>query len=200
MAGQSQPSDSIAQPHRGAAVETGFLRAASDRVVWLEKRIAGAFVAAIFCLLIANVVTRMLSIPVIWIDELAVHFMIVGAFFGASIAIREREHIAVTLLRDALRGPGRTVLVVGVDLMVILFIGALAVILWRWFDPLGILAAESRAAYAAATFNFLYDEPTTTIGIRKVWFWLVLPVFCSTALLHASANLTGTLCAVREDA
>lgn len=199
--GQSGPDFPAAAPAVAMAREpvavTGPLQNLSDRIVVVEKALAGTAVAVVFALLITNVVTRALGAPFIWIDELAVYVMIAGAFIGASIAIRAREHIAVTLLGDVLGERPRALLGVAVDLAVILFFAILAVLQWHWWDPAGVLRAESLTAYSAATFNFLYDEPTTTIGIRKAWFWSVLPVFCLTALVHALANMTAGVARLR---
>lgn len=195
--GQSGPGEPAVTMGVSPVPVIGPLQRFSDLTVAVEKVLAGSAVAAIFLLLITNVITRALGTPLIWIDELAVYVMIAGAFVGASIAIRAREHIAVTLLGDVLGDRPRALLGIAVDLAVILFFVILAVLQWLWWDPVGVLGAESLGAYSDATFNFLYDEPTTTIGIRKAWFWSVLPLFCLTALVHALANMTASIARLR---
>ena len=69
----------------------------------------------------------------------------------------------------------------------------LSVQIWRWFDPVGVLQAASIEDFTASTFNFIYQEPTVTLGMHKVWFWLVMPVFCVTATIHVLASLAGRL-------
>jgi hypothetical protein len=44
-------------------------------------------------------------------------------------------------------------------------------------------------AFQAATFNFIYAEPTTTLGIAKSWVWLVMWAFSLGMVLHGLANL-----------
>jgi TRAP-type C4-dicarboxylate transport system permease small subunit len=166
----------------------GRLMRASDAIAWVEARFAGAIVAAILALLLANVVSRGFGRPLIWTDELAVYLMVLGAFAGASLGIANRQHIAVTLVSDSLGPRLRAGLARVVDTLLLVLFAFFAWMLWNWFDPLGVLAAESLQAYSRASFNFLYQEPTTTLGLRKVWFWLILPVFCVTGLVHVLAR------------
>jgi len=177
---------------------TGWLTRLSDGVATLDSWLAGALVGAIFCLLIANAFTRAFGTPVIWIDELAIYAMIWAAFMGSSAALPRREHIAVTLLPDALPPKRRAALQVVVDALVLVFVAALGFIVWRWFDPLTVMAAESLRAFSSTTFNFIYTEPTTTIGMRKVWFWLVMPYAALTLFIHAARNLSNSVTSLQE--
>ena len=43
--------------------------------------------------------------------------------------------------------------------------------------------------FQGATFNFIYAEPTNTLGIKKVWVWLAMVLFTFGAVLHSAANL-----------
>lgn len=149
----------------------------------------GALMVAIFALLMVNVVSRGIGAPVIWVDEAAVYLMIWVALLGASLALARREHLAVTLLPDLLSPRARARLAVAVDLLLLVFFAIFALILWRWFDPLTLWRAGSAAAFSRETFNFLYQEPTVTLGLRKLWFWLILPLFCLNGLVHILAHL-----------
>lgn len=164
------------------------MRQFSKAIAAVEARFAGGMIVAIFGLLLANVVSRGLGNPLIWTDELAVYLMVVGAFAGASLGISERHHIAVTLLADAVSQKTRRVLAVVVDTILLLLMLLFAWMLWNWFDPVNVLAAESLKAYSLESFNFIYQEPTTTLGVRKIWFWLILPIFCLTATVHILAR------------
>ncbi|MBB4019573.1 MULTISPECIES: TRAP transporter small permease [Chelatococcus] len=155
----------------------------------IEAAVAGLAVFVVFSLLMANVVSRSFGRPLIWTDELAVNCMVWAAFIGASVGLAHRQHIAVMLLPDMLPGRVGRAMAIAVDLSLLLFLGVLAVVLWRWFDPVGLLKAETLEAFSADTFNFIYQEPTVTLGVSKFWFWLVLPVFCLTAMLHVVAGL-----------
>ncbi|WP_116087390.1 TRAP transporter small permease [Tropicimonas sp. IMCC34011] len=166
----------------------GILARISAAVARLEAWMAAAAILGVFCLLLCNVISRALGAPLIWTDELAVYLMIVGAFLGASVGIEKRQHISVTLMVDTLSERTRRLYTLVVDLLLLGFFVVLGLMLWRWFDPLGLMRAESIQAFSLETFNFLYQEPTTTLGIRKVWFWLILPVFCITGALHVLAR------------
>ncbi|WP_233270482.1 TRAP transporter small permease [Chachezhania sediminis] len=160
------------------------LKRLSAAIAWAEARFAGLVILVILCLLLTNVVSRAMGVPLIWTDELAIYLIAVAAFAGASLGLRNRQHIAVTLLQDALPDTQRYRMTVAVDVVLLAIFGFLAWMLWTWFDPVNAFTADSLKAYSRASFNFIYQEPTTTLGIRKVWFWLILPVFCITGLIH----------------
>lgn len=160
----------------------------SRAVARAEGWVAGALVGAVFLLLVANVVSRAVGAPLIWSDELAVLLMSCGAFIGASCGLAHRQHIAVTLVTEMLPRTGRRWFALAVDAALIAFFCAFSVILWNWFDPVALARYGNVADFSAGTFNFLYQEPTTTLGVRKIWFWLVLPVFCLAGLLHLAAQ------------
>ena len=89
--------------------------------------------------------------------------------------------------------PARRALALVVDVALLVFLLALSVQIWRWFDPITLWQSASAEAFSLATFNFIYQEPTVTLGMRKMWFWLVLPLFCVTATIHVLASLAGRL-------
>lgn len=171
----------------------GVLARVSARLAAVEWYCAGLLLCVVFLLLLLNVVTRSLGSPLIWVDELAIYVMIWAALIGASIGIRNRDHIAMTLLTDMLPVGSRRALLIGVDAALLVFFAILGVILWNWFDPVGVLSAETLADFSQHSFNFIYEEPTTTIAMRKVWFWLILPAFFLSGTLHAAANLATRL-------
>lgn len=159
---------------------------------------AGAIlVAAIFLLLMANVISRAMGHPLIWTDELAVDLMVWLAFIGASLAIASRGHMAIGLLPDALSPAARARLLLATDVLVLVFLLGMGLIIWRWLDLPGLIRAGSGAALAQETFNFIYTDPTLTLGVGKIWFWLILPVTTLTALIHALAKLAEDLAGLR---
>lgn len=169
------------------------LRSISRNLAAVEAWVAGLLIAAIFGLLMGNVISRAIGRPLIWSDELAIYLMACAAFVGASVGLAHRQHIAVTLLPDMLSAQNARLLAIVVDMTLLVFFVVFAVLLWRWFDPVGVLMAESLEAYSMQTFNFMWQEPTVTLGVRKVWFWMVLPVFCLTGGLHVAASLVERL-------
>ena len=177
------------QEHIQADSHEGWLTRCSSVLARGESFVIGALMVAIFGLLMLNVISRAIGQPVIWVDEMAVYLMIWVALVGASLALAKREHLAVTLVPDLLQSQSKRILVRAVDLLLFGFFIIFAVILWRWFDPLTLLRAGSVTAFTRETFNFLYQEPTVTLGVSKIWFWLILPVFCLTGLIHTAAHM-----------
>lgn len=158
-------------------------------VASVERKVAGAILFGVFAVVIGNVIARGLGDPLIWADELAVYGMAWVALLGASSALAQRDHISITLLPDMLRPALKRRLAQGVDIALLILLLVLAVVLWRWFDPVNYLTAASPQDYSASTFNFMHQEPTTTLAFGKLWVWLVLPVFNLFALLHVIARL-----------
>lgn len=177
------------QTHIQADSHGGWLARCSAVLAKGESFVIGALMVSIFGLLMLNVISRAMGQPVIWVDELAVYLMIWVALVGASLALAKREHLAVTLVPDLLQPTGRRMLSRMVDLLLFVFFLILTAILWRWFDPLTLLRAGSVTVFTRETFNFLYQEPTVTLGVSKIWFWLILPIFCLTGLIHTAAHL-----------
>ena len=60
------------------------------------------------------------------------------------------------------------------------------------------VAARSGAALASDTFNFIYTDPTLTLGVPKFWFWLIVPMTCMTGAIHALAALSADLTELRR--
>lgn len=173
------------------------LQRASTAVRRAETAFAATLVAAIFLALIANVISRAMGRPLIWTDELAVHLMVWIAFLGASLGIATRSHMAVGILPGRLAGRALARLIALVDALVLAFMLLMAALIWRWLDVPGLIAAGSPAALAEATFNFVWLDPTLTLGVRKFWFWLILPLTAATGILHALAALSASLRALK---
>ena len=169
----------------------------SQAISRAELSLAAALVAVIFGVLLANVASRGLGQPLVWTDELAVHLMVWIAFLGASLGIASRGHMAIGILPERLNERGRKRLVAGIDGLVLGFTLMFGLLVWNWLDPPGLIAAGSGAALAERSFNFVYLDPTLTLGIRKIWFWLILPITCVTATVHAVARLAQSLGALR---
>ena len=102
---------------------------------------------AVLALMSGGAVLRYVAMPLVWADELAVLLMCSAAFLGASAALADRAHMALTLVTGrlppvaALRAAR-----VGDAVLIALFL-CLAAILWRWFDP--VRTASRRVARGA---------------------------------------------------
>ena len=156
----------------------------------LEVAVAAALALSVSALILLNVVTRSLGRAIYWVDETAIYAMVWMTFLAASAAIHYRSAIAVTLVPELAPEPVARFVARAVDAVVLVFALAMAVLCWRWFMPWELARAGFDVrAFQGATFNFIYAEPTSTLGIRKVWVWLAMPAFALGATLHASANL-----------
>lgn len=173
---------------------------ASRALARAEARFAGCLVALMLGVVLVNLIFRVAGHPLIWGDELAVNLMIWAALTGASLGLAHRQHISVDLVPGFVGPKAQRLLAIAVDLVLIGFFVTLAVLLWQWFDLPGLIAAGSAEAHGAATFNFIWSEPTVTLGLRRVWFWLILPIFCLTGFVHVSASLIDRLTGGFSDA
>ena len=162
----------------------------SNGVLSLEKRLITALVAVLAILIVLNIVTRAAGAALFWVDELAVYAMIWMAFAGASVMVRTRTGVAVTLVTDLVPPALRRIVHRTVDAVLLVLTLALLVLCWQWYDPVALLAAGlDLDAFAASTFKFIYTEPTSTIGIPKFWVWLAVPFMALAMTIHALANL-----------
>lgn len=155
-----------------------------------ELTVAAFLAASITVLILLNVVTRSLGAALFWVDELAIYAMAWMTFLGASAAIHYGQNVAVTIVTDVLPPALRTLTAKLVDLIVLCFALFMLWFCWRWFSPLELARQGfDLRAFQGATFNFIYDEPTTTLGIKKVWVWSVMWIFALGATVHGLANV-----------
>jgi TRAP-type C4-dicarboxylate transport system permease small subunit len=165
-----------------------------DRIsaVWARVELAASawLAVGVTCLILLNVVTRSLNNALFWVDEAAIYTMVWMTFLGASAAIHYRQQVAITILTDALPVAAKRIAAKLVDVLMMGFAIAMVYFCWRWYLPLSIAQAGFDAmAFQGATFNFIYAEPTNTIGIPKWIIWLVMPLFSAGVFLHCLAHL-----------
>lgn len=169
------------------------LQTMSRRWARVEIFFASFFAVLITLLILVNVVTRAMNASIYWVDEAAIYAMVWMAFLAASAGIHERSAVSVTLLKDLLGARGQRVLGFLVDLIALLFAALMLFFLWRWLLPHELFRAGfDLDAFQGETFNFVYAEPTTTLGFKKIWIWSVMVIFAFGATLHALANLFTT--------
>lgn len=180
---QSEPAES-----RSLVIIT--LDRFNRRLAKVEIYISAALLALIFILLLINVITRMINSPIYWVDEAAILAMVWMALLAASAGIQKKSSISVTIVSGLLSGKGYHCLMVLVDTIMFFFFIVLTVLCWFWFDPIGLYASGwDLSEFSLSTFNFIYEEPTMTLGIKKFWFWLILPFFSSLSLIHSTVNV-----------
>ena len=160
----------------------------------IEAIAAGLLAAAVAGLILLNVATRTAGAALFWVDELAIYAMVWMAFLGMSITIQRRSGVSVTILTDALPLKVRQAAALLVDGTVLAFSLFLLWLCWRWYDPATLASVSySVDAFVGETFNFIYREPTQTIGVAKYWVWLIVPLSAAAMTVHALANLLETL-------
>ena len=152
---------------------------------------AAAFLAlAVTLLILLNVVTRTAGAALFWVDELAIYAMAWMTFLAASASLHYGHSVVITVVTDALPPAPKRVAAKIVDVLVLVFACLMLWFCWRWFAPLELARdGFDVSAFQGRTFNFIYAEPTTTLGIPKAWVWLVMWLFAGGATLHALANL-----------
>ena len=162
---------------------------------WARLELWGAALLAlcVTLLILLNVVTRTAGNALFWVDELAIYAMVWMTFLGASAALHHRSAVSITILSDLASGTLKRVITKCVDAIVFGFALAMLWFCWRWFLPLDIARAGFDAqAFQGQTFNFIYAEPTLTLGLPKFLFWLGMWVFACGATLHSSMHLFST--------
>ncbi|MBO6824619.1 MAG: TRAP transporter small permease subunit [Sneathiella sp.] len=166
----------------------------SAGILAIEKALLIFLAAAVTGLILLNVVTRSVDYALYWVDELAIYAMIWMVMIGASMIVRLRKGIAVTILDEVLPTNIKAVLALIVDFMVLAFSATLIWLSYIWYDPLTLIAVDfDLAAFSADSFNFIYEEPTNTLGIPKFWIWLIIPIVAITMTWHAFTNFAERL-------
>jgi TRAP-type C4-dicarboxylate transport system permease small subunit len=160
--------------------------------IWARIEIvcAAALAASVTGLILVNVVTRAAGNAIYWIDEAAIYAMVWMTFLAGSAALHYRTSVAVTVVSELVPDHVRYWMGRAVDLVIFFFACLMIWVCLRWFMPFELAGAGwDIKAFQGATFNFIYAEPTSTLGIQKVWVWLVVVLFSCGAFLHSAANL-----------
>jgi TRAP-type C4-dicarboxylate transport system permease small subunit len=175
----------------GIVARAGRLSAA---VAAFERAFAALLIAGVALLILLNVVTRYSGYALYWVDEAAIYVMVWATMVAASLLVRRRGLVAVTILFEFVPPQLRRLMLIVIDIIVLAFGLFLIWLSWIWFAPLEFARAGfEHQVFARNTGNFIYAEPTLTLGIRKIWVWLVMPLFAITVTIHGLANLLDTL-------
>lgn len=169
---------------------TQILTRISLHLAKVEAIAAGFLAVAVAGLILLNVATRSAGAALFWVDELAIYAMVWMAFLGMSITIQRRSGVSVTIVTDALPLAIRKATALLIDVIVLVFSLFLLWLCWRWYDPVMLMQVSySIDAFVGETFNFIYREPTQTIGVAKYWIWLIVPITAAAMTVHALANV-----------
>lgn len=135
-------------------------------IVAINRAIIAAALAIIFMIVFANVVGRYgFGNSLAWVEETARHLMILGAFCGAGLALREGRLVAITALQDLLPAPLEHAVR---WLIVIIMFVFMATMMW-----LGIQFVE-----------FGWPKETMSTGISRGIPYLSIPIGCALFLIH----------------
>ncbi|SET97453.1 TRAP transporter small permease [Paracoccus homiensis] len=132
----------------------------------LNRALVAGLLASVFVIVFANVVGRYgFGASLAWVEEAARHLMILGAFAGAGLALREGRLVAITTLPDFLPEGARKALRWGVVTVMFAF---MATLLW-----LGIRFVD-----------FGWNKETMSTGISRGIPYMAIPFGCALFLIH----------------
>lgn len=124
-----------------------------------EEGICAFALVLMACSVMLQVVLRyVFSTAAPWAEELSVYAMIFAVYFGATMAVRERQHIRITILVSLAPRPLAIGMVVLADL------------LWAGFTALMI---ELTIEYVALLFRMTYISPG--LGLEQRWVQWIVP-------------------------
>ncbi|MBD9541453.1 TRAP transporter small permease subunit [Ensifer sp. ENS04] len=188
------------QPNRSCLARIGkSVTRLSASIASAERCVLVMLAGGIVTLILLNVATRYMGHPIFWVDELAVYMMVAMCFIGTSLTIRRRLDFAVTFIIDMCGVSARRRVNASLTMVSVAYALFLCWCAWRMFDPVGLLAAGlDTAQFTTSTHNYLYSEPTQTLGFPKFWVLLVMPIFAITSLVHSLANLSEDLALVER--
>ncbi|MCC5970596.1 MAG: TRAP transporter small permease subunit [Pararhodobacter sp.] len=170
------------------------LRRISDALTRIERLLLMVLIAGVAIFVLMNVSFRLFNITLAWADELAILSMTLAGFVGASLMLRARTDPAVLILHELAKKPVVRVLRMIISALAACFGFVLLWLCWRWFNLPGLMAAGFDVGeFEMATFNFIYTEMTPVLGLRFVWFFLIMPWFALTLSVHALTNLVEDL-------
>lgn len=146
----------------------------SRAVVRLEQWLCGVLIVAFSVLLIVNVILRYaLNSPLFFAEELAVYILIWMAFMAISIGIHYDNHVRLTMLTGILPAPLKAACY---------WVGELI--------TLAILAVLLKYSIGWVTSPAVAFDIAITLGWDKWVFYLIIPIFSATSILHVTARLS----------
>jgi TRAP-type C4-dicarboxylate transport system permease small subunit len=135
-------------------------------LVTLNRWIVIAMMAVMVLLVFMNVVSRYIfNHSIIWAEEVSQYLMIWVAFLGAGLALRQGRHVAVEMLQDRLPPTARRMTRHLVALLLILFMGILTVLGFRFA-------------------HFAWDQETPVLNIPLGVPYLAVPIGALLLVIH----------------
>lgn len=135
-------------------------------IVAVNRALVAAALAAVFVIVFANVVGRYgFGASFAWVEETARHLMILGAFCGAGLALREGRLVSITVIPDIL--PHRVAIALRWGIVLVMF-AFMTTMMW-----LGIRFVE-----------FGWNKETMSTGISRGIPYLAIPLGCALFLIQ----------------
>lgn len=115
-----------------------------SRIDWVEAIIAVAFILMIIALLLQVFARYVVQVSIPWTEEISRYLLVLLTFVGAALAIRDKQHIAITFLLDRIPETARICLDLLFTVLVMLFLGAVFrgsvnMIQLTWDTPAGTI-------------------------------------------------------------
>ena len=137
-----------------------------ERLVAVNRALVAGLLFIVFLIVFVNVVGRYgFGRSFAWVEETARHLMILGAFCGAGLALREGRLVSISLLVDLLPAAAASALR---WMIVALMFSFMATMTW-----LGIQFVE-----------FGWPKETMSTGISRGIPYLSIPIGCGIFLVH----------------
>nr|WP_217430510.1 TRAP transporter small permease [Sulfitobacter algicola] len=127
---------------------------------YFEEVICTICLAAVVISVLLRIVLReFFLLPVVWTEEIAVYGMIFAVYLGATMAVRDRAHIRITLLVKALPRPFQVASILLADFLWLAFV---------------IFMIIQTLTYTQLLFNVTYQTPG--LGIEQRWIQMFIPM------------------------
>ena len=114
------------------------------RIEWVETVIVIALILMTVVLLLQVFARYVVQVSIPWTEEIARYLLVFMTFTGAALALREKQHIAITFLLERLPDTPRICLELLFDVVIMLFLGAvfrgsLNMVQLTWETPAGTI-------------------------------------------------------------
>ncbi|MFA6732928.1 MAG: TRAP transporter small permease [Sphaerochaeta sp.] len=140
--------------------------------ILLVGLLAGGVILAVF-------LRYFFSLSYGWFEEFLTMLFVFINFLGAAICIREKQHIAITVLIDSFPKKVRTVCTIGIQLVIIVVSVFLAIYSSRWIASVGSTLSPSS-------------------GIPFGYFYAIVPISSVISIFYALINILGVFLPIEE--
>jgi len=132
----------------------------------------GTFALALFVIsTLVQVLSRYLSISVLWTEEVAVNAFIWAMFSGAAVMVREKQHFSFNVLKLKLKGKAHIALVLFEQSSMLVFC-----VLCTLYS-------------VEITETFWNSRWITLPSLKQGYVWLVLPVTFTTCSIYLAEGI-----------